>query len=311
MTFLEHDDLQKPISSDEFQNIRLHTDAKRWGFIKKLLYTFAWLTLPRTFHKLFNIEVNGLENLKKFPEGTPLLLCGNHKSHLDSIIVGTTVANMKFRIRKFVGFMVNGKAFNTNFFTRQLKFLGAFPVFKDKPEPAFQYTIETLKANLAVVIFPQGGRVSRASVLSDYRHILTDGRTGVGRIILRLNGKVPVVPFYIHGSEKALRIGSFMPKWGTKISITFGEPIFFYNYFKNNGWDTKSEDFYDSARLIVNNIMKSVWNLLKQVESSFLELLEQELGPLDSIDENTYQTQINKILSKIKDNEIYKFIYKK
>lgn len=316
MTFLEEEDVRNQMASNNFQNnlkniIRLHTDAKRWGFFQKFFYTFVFLVLPRAFHKLFNIEVNGVENLKNFTEGTPLLLCGNHKSHLDSIIVGTALAHPKFKLRNYIGFMINGKAYNSNFFTRQLKYVGGFPVYKENPEPALNYAIETIKANLSVVIFPQGGRVSRASVLSDYRHILTDGRTGVGRIILRLNGRVPVIPFYIHGSEKALKIGSFIPKWGTKISITFGEPIFFYNYFKTNGWDSNSQEFYDSSRVIVDSIMNSIWNLLKQTEASFLELLEKELGPLDSIDENKYQRQINKIMGKIKENELYRFIYKK
>ncbi len=299
MTFSQHDDSLVGYSNNT--NVPLSTDAKRWNFRKKFFYTFARLFVPRTFEKLFDIEVNGVEHVKKFPEGTPVIFCGNHKSHLDSIIFGSAIVNPKRRLRNFVSFMINGKAMKENFFFRQTKYLGGFPVLRDNPEPALRYAIESLKARLAVIIFPQGGRVSHASVLSDYHNLAQEGRTGVGRIILRLNGKVPVVPFYIHGSENALKVGSAMPKWGAKMSITFGEPIYFSDYFKNTGWDQQSDDFFNSARSIANTIMQSIWNLLKDVEASFLETLEKELGvPLDKIDENLYSRKINNIITKMK-----------
>lgn len=300
MTFLKHDEQSKEFSQS-FPNVKLSTDAKRWGFWKKFIYTFIWIALPRSIYALFHVEVNGIENLRKVPEGMPLLLCGNHKSNLDSIIVGTTAAHPKFRIRRFVAFMVYGRAFQANFLTRKLELFGGFPVFKDNPEKGLRYTIESLKANLTVTIFPQGGKISHASVLSDYRNIPNEGKTGVGRIILRLNGQVPVVPFYIHGSEKALKVGSFLPKWGSKISITFGEPMYFTDYKRQIGWDTNSDDFFKASRVIVDKIMNNVWHLLKNVESAFLEMLEKELGiPLDNIDENLYSAKINSILNKMK-----------
>lgn len=301
MTFLKHDDTSIEYSTSLSHNVKLSTDAKRWGFFKRFFYTFVWTILPRSIFSLFKIEVNGLEHLRRVPEGTPLILCGNHKSHLDSIIVGTAAAHPKFAIRRFVAFMINGKAFKANFLTRKLELFGGFPVFRDNPEPALKYAIETLKANLACVIFPQGGRVSHSSVLSDYHNIANEGKTGVGRIILRLNGLVPVVPFYIHGSETVLKVGSFLPKWGSKMSITFGEPIYFSEFTKQSGWDQNSDDFFNASRSIVDTIMNDIWQLLKDAESAFLELLEEELGiPIDNIDENIYEVKINSIISKMK-----------
>ena len=299
MTYLKQDTEEVTYSTPS--NVVLSTDAKRWNFRKKFFYTLARLFVPRTFEKLFNIEVNGVEHLQKFPEGTPIIFCGNHKSHLDSIIFGSAIANPKRHLRNFVSFMINGKAMKKNFFFRQTKYLGGFPVFSDNPEPALRFAIETLKAHLAVIIFPQGGRVSHSSVLSDYHNLAQEGKTGVGRIILRLNGKVPVVPFYIHGSENVLKVGSVMPKWGSKMSITFGEPIYFSDYFKTTGWDQQSNEFFYSARIIANTIMKSNWYLLRQVEAPFLELLEKELGvPIDKIDENLYSKTINNLYTKMK-----------
>jgi 1-acyl-sn-glycerol-3-phosphate acyltransferase len=314
MSFIDHDDKSLIQSSNKSLNVKLFTDAKRWNFKKKFFYTFVRLIVPRFFDKLFKIEVNGVEYLRNFPEGTPVIFCGNHKSHLDALIFTTAIAHPKRKLRNYVGFMVNGKAMNENFFFKQTKYLGGFPVYKDNPEPALNYAIETLKANLSIAIFPQGGRMSHSSVLSDYHNLTQEGRTGVGRIILRLNGKVPVLPFYIHGSENVLKIGSFMPRWGSKMSITFGKPIYFSEYTRTE-WNSQSDEFFNSARLIVNTIMKNIWNLLKDVESTFLELLEKELGlPLDSIDENLYANKINKIYKKIKNfnhQDLYKFIYKK
>lgn len=300
MAFLKSDDTE--VSYSNQPSVTLSTNAPRWNFRKKFLYTFARIVVPRNFEKLFNIEVNGVEHVQKFREGTPVIFCGNHKSHLDSIIFGSAVVNPKRKLRNFVSFMINGKAMKENFLFRQMKYLGGFPVFRDNPEPGLRFAIESLKANLAVIIFPQGGRVSHASVLSDYHNLANEGKTGVGRIILRLNGKVPVVPFYIHGSENVLKPGTVMPKLGTKMSITFGEPLYFSDFNKSNGWDQTSEEFFDTARVIANNIMGSIWNLLKNVEASFLETLETELGiPLENIDENMYSKKINYIIRKMKD----------
>ena len=270
MVYLKKDEYEDK-SQTNYSSVALSTNAKKWGFSKRLFYVFVNQYVSRSFHFLIRVEVNGQENLKDFPKGTPLLLCGNHKSHFDSLIVGTTIINPKFKIRRFVCFMANGKVLNRNMITRKLKYFGVFPVYSDKPEFALKYTIESLKGGLPVVIFPQGGRVKHSSILSEYQNIKNEGKTGVGRVILRLNGQVPVVPFYVQGSEKIQKKGSIMPKWGSKVSLTFGKPLYFSNFTKLNGWDKNSDDFFDNSRIIVDRIMESIWQLLKHVESPNLD----------------------------------------
>lgn len=288
---------------------------RRWKFRQRFFYRFAEMLVPRLFRRLFNAEVNGLEYLQMFQEGTPVIFCGNHRSHLDALLAGTAIAPPT-GYRRFGAFMVNGKSMNENVLFKQMKYLGGFPVFREDPEPALQYSIETLRAGIALIVFPQGGRVSRSSPLSDYHNLAQEGKTGIGRIVLRLNGQVPVVPFYIHGSAEALPPGSFLPRFGSHVSITFGKPLSFNRFYRSGGWNQDTPEFFDTAREIVNLIMQNIWDLLCQVESDFLEFLQTKLGisleDREGLEEK--EGQLKQILSKlmsIKPSEIRDFLYKR
>jgi 1-acyl-sn-glycerol-3-phosphate acyltransferase len=166
---------------------------------------------------------------------------------------------------------------------------------------------------MCVAIFPQGGRISRTPLADFHNHRLKiEGQTGVGRVILQLNGRIPVIPFYIHGSAEALGRGQKAPRWGSFISIKFGEPIYFNQFSQTEGWRINKE-FFLTARLIVNQIMERIWDLLREVEVDFLEFLERKLG--FSINTSTinddHERIFNKLLtklSKVSPKEIHKYV---
>ena len=267
---------------------------KRWGFAGRAFYRFIETVLPKLFQKAFRVQIIGQDILHKFPEGTPVIFCGNHRSNLDGIILGIAMAKSNKGSRRYLAFMGNGKALQENLLFRQMKRLGAFPVFRDTPESGLNYAIETLKANMAVAIFPQGGRVSRTP-LADYQNLHQGGQTGVGRIILRMNGQIPVIPFYIHGSAEALGVGQKFPRWGAYLSIRFGKPMYFNQHSKSNGW-IQNQVFFKTSRTIADQIMGSIWDLLKEVEIDYLEFLERKL-----------HIDVSKATTKISDEEERKF----
>lgn len=65
-----------------------------------------------------------------------------------------------------------------------------------------------------LVWFPEGGR----SPTGELQHFLP----GVGKLLERF--KVPAVPVFIHGTERALPLGRVLPR-PARVTVVFGDPI--------------------------------------------------------------------------------------
>ena len=267
---------------------------KRWSFLHRALYRLFLSLAPIILNNYFKFEYDGLENVDMTPEGTPVIFCANHRSHLDSIIFGCALARPNWK-RRYMAFMASGKTMKENPFFGFLHYFGAFPIFSENPEPALKYALLSLKSGLALYISPQGGRRAR-STLEDYKVLHKEGRTGVGRLILRMNGAVPVIPVYIKGSAEALGVGQRIPKYKARVKIVFGKVMTFQQYSKEKEW-VEDEDFYTSARKIVNQIMCEIQDLLLSTEQYFLQFLEYSLG--SSINFETLTDEIIKKTEKI------------
>ncbi|OLS21522.1 MAG: hypothetical protein HeimC3_35060 [Candidatus Heimdallarchaeota archaeon LC_3] len=233
---------------------------KKWNFWRRFVYRFAEKAVPKSMEKLYKIDISGLEHLKNHKEGNPVIFCGNHKSHLDALILATAAV----KVRAYLAFMVSGKAMYSSPVFRLLKYLGGFPVFKENPEPALKYSELSLRAGHAVAIFPEGKRTDKKG---SYK-----GKTGVARVIERLNFEVPVIPFYIHGSAEALAIGGKVPLFGRYLTIRFGKAMYFKVY-------AHISDNYERIRSITDDILKNINQLLKISETDYLEKIEQTASP--------------------------------
>lgn len=253
----------------------MSSSIKRWSFPVRAFYRLFLSLAPSILNNYFDFEYIGLENVDVVPEGTPVIFCANHRSHLDSIVFGCALAKPNWK-RRYMAFMASGKTMKENPFFGLLRYLGAFPVFPNNPEPALKYALLTLKSGLALYISPQGGRRAR-STLEDYLNLHKEGRTGVGRLVLQMNGAVPVIPVYIKGSAEALGVGQSIPKYKAIVKIVFGKAMTFRQYYKAEGW-IEDEEFFNTAREIVNQIMCSIRDLLISTERYVLQFLEFFLG---------------------------------
>jgi 1-acyl-sn-glycerol-3-phosphate acyltransferase len=222
--------------------------------------------------KSFRFKVIGAEYLNQFPEGTPVILCGNHRSHIDAFVLAGAVIPPLGK-RRYLASIAPAKSMEESSLFRLTRKLGTFPLDRDNPELALSYFYETLKADLGIFIFPQGGRLARTP-FHDYHSLTKEGRTGVARLLLRLNGKIPVVPFYIHGSAEALGVGQTFPRWGSYLSVTFGKPLYFKDYYREGGWSENAE-FFNTARIIVDKIMNEIRELLEITEKDYFQLIEK------------------------------------
>ncbi len=282
----------------------------RWSFPIRAFYRLFLSLAPTILNNYFDFEYIGLENVDVAPEGTPVIFCANHRSHLDSIIFGCALAKPNWK-RRYMAFMALGRTMNENPFFGLLRYLGAFPVFPENPEPALEYALQSLKSGLALYISPQGGRRAR-STLEDYLNLHEEGRTGVGRLILRMNGAVPVIPVYIKGSAEALGVGQSIPKYKAKVKIVFGKAMTFQQYSKEIGW-MENEEFYTIAREIVNQIMYNIRDLLISTEQYFLQFLEYLLGSTihpDTLTEATIKKtrKIQRKLVSVPDSQLKSYL---
>jgi len=269
-----------------------------WPFIQRMIYEFVKLILPRFMRFFFRFEVNGIHFANKFPEGTPVIFCSNHRSHLDALIFASAVVH-PFGKRTTCGFMASGKAMQKNSFYELVKYLGGFPVYAENPEPALDYSFKLLQENYAIFLAPQGKRIP-SNPLHDYHNIINEGKTGIGRLILRYNEKIPVVPMYIHGSYEALR-GRIIPKFKSFISVTICKPLLFAQFTQKESWDSSSPEFFSTAREIVNKIMTSIREQMLKQEKVFIKILEKKLrNPIEKIHlSSESKPKVDKVLYKL------------
>ena len=270
---------------------------KDWSFLQHALYCFARIIIPRWTRFFFKFNVHGLEHLNTLPEGTPVVFCGNHQSHLDSILIASGILK-PYGLRMFLGFMASGKAILENKYLGLTRYLGAFPVFKENPKHALETTIKLLKHGYAVYISPQGKRVGRTPY-NNFHNLAQEGRTGVGRVILKTNGKIPIVPFYIHGAYEALRSGQILPRFHSNVSIRFGKPLIFQEYSRSQGWKESDPDFFFTTREVVDKIMWSIRFLMLIEEKYYFDVIERVFdAPLERIPIPSHKSDLNRFLRK-------------
>jgi 1-acyl-sn-glycerol-3-phosphate acyltransferase len=253
------------------------TTMADWSFWHRALYVFfPRFLLPRFLSIFFQFEVHNGRHLDNFPEGMSVIYCINHRSHLDGLIAGSAVVVPR-EPRTCIALMGAGNIMQENFFFRLLPYFGAFPIYPEKPDIALNFAAKLLSQGIGIIIAPQGKRIIRTPY-DDYFHLAKEGKTGVGRLILALNGKVPVIPAYIHGAAEALSRGKIIPKFGSYISISFGPPIFWDEYSRNGGWKTTDPDFFSAAREITDKIMDKIRDQLLIQEQSLFTILERSFG---------------------------------
>lgn len=280
----------------ELQNKNKNYIVRKWSTPHRYFYRVMTGLMGGFIPKYFRFEYFGVENLLQFPENTPVILVGNHRSHLDAM-VGVSSCFPPRGNRKYLTSITQGDIQQENFLFKMMRYVGGFPIDRNNPEISLDYLYETLKAGLSVGIFPQGGRRPRTPV-EDYHQLGQEGRSGVGRVILRLAGQIPVIPFYIHGTAEALERGKILPKFGSYLSLTFGEPIFFSEY-GDRKWTRNDTDFYDTARIITDKIMHKLQELCYDTEKTVLDIIEQKLRkPIQEI--KLTENQSKKLLKWLK-----------
>ena len=168
----------------------------------KIIYYAGW-TVTRLITKLvFRIRVRGQEHI---PKRGGFILASNHISWYDPPIVGSwSTREMYFFAKK--------ELFKNKVFGSLIRRANAFPVKRGTIDrEALDTSRKLISDGFGLLFFPEGTRSLKDGFL--------DPKPGVG--LLAADAACPVVPCYLHGSNKLSDVF-----WGRdRMSIRIGEPL--------------------------------------------------------------------------------------
>lgn len=159
-----------------------------------MLYRFAkWLLRP-IFGFFYNIKLEGLENL---PEKGPLIICSNHTSAIDPIMLGVMMPY------KRIYSMAKAELFRNKLIGWLMYKLYVFPVKRGEADlKSIKTSLKVLKDGEIMGIFPEGTRNRTGEVKAE---------PGVAMIAVKAHAQVlpvAIISNYKFFNKTILRIGN-------------------------------------------------------------------------------------------------------
>jgi 1-acyl-sn-glycerol-3-phosphate acyltransferase len=167
--------------------------------------------------RVFRPWTTGMENV---PKKGAAILASNHLSFIDSIILPIELDRRISFLAKaeyFTGKGIKGWAVRSFMLAT-----GQLPIDRSggkASEAALTTGLSVLRRGELLGIYPEGTRSGDGRL---YR-----GRTGIARMVLE--GQVPVIPVAMIDTEKAMPIGSRLPKV-RRIGVVVGKPLDFSRF---------------------------------------------------------------------------------
>jgi 1-acyl-sn-glycerol-3-phosphate acyltransferase len=167
---------------------------------------------------LWRFEVHGVHNI---PKKGAAIMASNHLANLDSAFVPGAIPRHVAFLGKEQLFVGKGfKAWLVRSFMRAMGQLEIDRSGGSKSASALGGGVGVLQRGKLLGIYPEGTRSP------DGR--LHRGRTGIARVLL--DHPAPVIPVAVSGTDGIMPRGSKLPRFGTRIIVTFGEPMDFSRY---------------------------------------------------------------------------------
>jgi 1-acyl-sn-glycerol-3-phosphate acyltransferase len=177
---------------------------ERW-WLKRYGYAALHVLTRLTFTVLFRVRVFGREHL---PPTAGALVCSNHQSFLDPLIIGMA-------LDRRCNYLARQSLFRNPLFKWIIEFLDAIPIDRDRSGFAgLRETLQRLKQQELVLIFPEGTRTPNGEMLP-----LKPGFCPVAR-----RSGQPILPVAFDGAFQAWPRTSPLPQPAV-IHIVIGEPI--------------------------------------------------------------------------------------
>lgn len=152
---------------------------------------------------LFRIKISGLENITS--DG-PIILCANHLSNFDPLV-------LRLKVPRTINFMGKKELFANKLFSYTLKKFSVFPVDRSKNDlQAYKTAMKILKDKKILGIFVQGTRNKNIEGAKD------------GAAMFAIKTQTPIIPIGIIASYKPFSV----------VQINIGKPIRFDKIQKIN-----------------------------------------------------------------------------
>jgi len=204
--------------------------------LSRLIYLFA---LDR-----FDLKVYGAENL---PPGGPYLLCSNHQSYIDPIVLGSCLPWSVFRDTFALG---TSEIFGRGLMRQLARWLRVVVLDPDANlVPAMRAGAFGLKHGRVLILYPEGERTNSGD--------LTVFRKGAA--ILSIHTQVPIVPIAIDGFYEAWPRHQKYPKFA-RLRITIGKPI------SPPAQVEASEVAYDQLTVELKSRIAALWEELRAMK---------------------------------------------
>ncbi|MBN2072501.1 MAG: 1-acyl-sn-glycerol-3-phosphate acyltransferase [Actinobacteria bacterium] len=190
------------------------------------------------FKVLYRVQVSGTG---KIPPDGRLILCANHLSYLDPVLIAAYIP-------RYLYYMAKKELFSNSFLGNIVTFFNAFPVNRDTADRrTIRTSIEVLADENILGIFPEGSRSSDG--------IIKDPKKGVGFISV-LSG-APVLPVAISGTNMIVqkpRKRLFFPKVKMIIGDVINTSDIIKKYERKNAIDLISKMTMESISSLYNKL---------------------------------------------------------
>jgi 1-acyl-sn-glycerol-3-phosphate acyltransferase len=151
---------------------------------------------------IWKIEFTGLENV---PAHGGLIVAANHQTYIDPFWLSVP-------IKRPTRYLAWSDAFKWPIVGRALILFGAWPLAIEGSDPkAIRSSIQWLREDGVIVIFPEGGRSTSSGELDRFK---------AGAVRLAMEANVPILPVTIRGGNKVWPRGWRFPRAG-KVVITY------------------------------------------------------------------------------------------
>jgi long-chain acyl-CoA synthetase len=230
--------LSEPVTDPEVLAIAQHNLVAEVSFflLGRLIYLFA---LDR-----FHLKTRGLENL---PDKGPYLLCSNHQSYIDPLVLAGALPFRLFRDTYALG---TSDIFGQGFMRRLAQWIRVVVLDPDANlVPAMRAGAYGLKQGHILILYPEGERTNTGSP--------TVFRKGAA--ILAIHTQAPIVPVAIEGFYEAWPRHEKFPKF-TDLQMVFGKPI------QPPALSEASEAVYERLTNELKSRVVAMWEELRKEE---------------------------------------------
>jgi long-chain acyl-CoA synthetase len=230
--------LSEPVTDPEVLALARHNPFAEIFFflLGKLIYLFA---LDR-----FQLKTRGLDQL---PEKGPYLLCSNHQSYLDPLVM---VGALPYRLFRDSFALGTSDIFGEGFMRRLARWIRVAVLDPDANlVPAMRAGAFGLRQGHILILYPEGER-------SD------DGNPRIfrkGAAILSIHTQAPIVPVAIEGFYEAWPRHKKFPKF-TTLQMVFGKAI------QPPPLDQASEAAYEQLTSDLKSRVVAMWQELREGE---------------------------------------------